>query len=196
MAAMASKTLVAVLGFVLALQICNADHTSDGFMFGAALSGGKENPPVVNNAGGVVTFQVKGDGQRLFVQWWLFNIFNVTQAHIHCGPPNANGPVIVFIWPGVDATAAAPAADAMHIPYLDKVGYGKLSYGSFGDLHTINEGNIRTVTPTASCPDPPQSMTALLDLLNAGNAYFNVHTISNPAGAIRGNIAPITPDYD
>eukprot|EP00899_Mesostigma_viride_P012635 jgi/Mesvir1/21372/Mv20856-RA.1 len=193
---MAPNVLVAAIVLVLALQACNALHTSDGYIFGAALTGAKEVPPVENNAGGVVTFQVKNDGRRLFVEFWLFNIFGVTQAHIHCGAPGTNGPVVAFVWPGVDATSAVSAGDAMDVPYLDKVGYGKLGYGSFDDLHTIDEDNLIVAQPTASCPNPPTTFRELLDLLNSGNAYFNVHTTANPAGAVRGNIAPITPDFD
>eukprot|EP00899_Mesostigma_viride_P008872 jgi/Mesvir1/17987/Mv09331-RA.1 len=194
------KRFFAGLVCILAFQCGNAQlfgSPYDGFKVGAALTGLKEVPPVLHNAGGVAMFHAIDDGEALFVELWLFNIFRVTQAHIHCGQPGTNGPVLVWVWPSVDATGPASSGDALDVPYLAKVGKGDLDEeGEDDEDFTIREEHILSVQASPACPNPPTSMEQLMDLMQAGGTYLNVHTLTFPGGSVRGNIQPITPGDD
>jgi hypothetical protein len=110
-------------------------------------------------------FRLSDDGSSLSYKLNVANIENVTQAHIHRGAPGANGPIVAFLYP------SAPPAQL--IP-------GRSS-------GTLAEGTI-TAASLAVGPLAGQPLSALVDIINAGNAYVNVHTSQLPPGEIRGNL--------
>ena len=86
------------------------------------------------------------------------NLDDIVAAHIHCAPEGENGPV------GLSLYTDGPTS-----------GHGILVKGSFEGPDLGN-----------NC-----EWTSLHDLaadIVAGNAYVNVHTLENPAGAIRGQL--------
>jgi hypothetical protein len=94
------------------------------------------------------------------------NIENVIMAHIHVGPPGDTGPIVVWLYP------AEPPFGPTPIPGF------------------VN-GTLATGTITADDlvgPLEGGTLDDLLDEIRAGNAYFNVHTVNNPPGEIRGQI--------
>ena len=136
-------------------------------IFVANLSGSQEVPAVFTPGRGFATFDVEGGGAALEFSLSVFNLQNITAAHIHCGPPGVNGPIVVFLF----GPAAPPVTEQ-----------GQLSEG------TITEAEIITVSDSAACPGGVSSLAELLDQMRRGNTYVNVHTTAHPGGEIRGQI--------
>jgi len=126
--------------------------------FTATLTGASEVPPVETTATGEAHFTVTADGVDFVVT--VNGGVGVTEAHIHIGGPDVNGPIVVFLFGPVEA--------GMDVD-------GTLAEGTLtaDDLVNDLEG---------------MNLSDLLDELEDGNAYVNVHTLANPAGEIRGQI--------
>ncbi len=88
----------------------------------------------------------------------VYDIEDVTMAHIHMGMPNMNGPVIAALFTG----GASGSLDGM------------LAKGM------ITEDDL--VGPLAG------DFPGFVGRLRGGMLYVNVHTIANPPGEIRGQI--------
>jgi hypothetical protein len=163
---MTSKRLAAVLGLValLTLVLAAPALAESDRNFGAHLTGAQEVPSVETMATGQALFKLSKDGNELTYKLIVANIENVTQAHIHIAPMGVNGPVVVWLYP-------------RHPPAM-------LIEGRFS-------GILATGTITADDlvgPLAGASLSDLIDLLSAGNAYVNVHTLQFPAGEVRGQI--------
>jgi hypothetical protein len=126
----------------------------------APIHGDEEVPAVATAGRGVATFQLNDDG-TLSYQLVVANIENVTQSHIHLAAAGANGPIVVFLFGFV----AAGVTDQ-----------GVLAEG------TITEANL--------IPRPAigfgGTMAELIEAIETGGAYVNVHTIAHPGGEMRG----------
>jgi hypothetical protein len=92
------------------------------------------------------------------------NIENVLQSHIHLGGPGVNGPIVLWLYPSAPPAQLIPGRS-------DGV---------------LNEGTA--TAENLMGPLAGQPLSALVDALNAGNAYVNVHTTQFPPGEVRGNI--------
>ena len=168
------KRLMSIVIGVLALAACSGNQQvlSDGLLdlanlggrtFTAHASGGQEMPANASRAQGQAILHLSADGLALSYTLIVANIENVTMAHIHLAQPGVNGPVVVWLYP------AAPPAQL--VPGRSQ---GVLAEG------VITAGGL--VGPLAGQP-----LSALVDALEAGNAYVNVHTSQYPAGEVRGN---------
>ncbi|MBP1702944.1 MAG: hypothetical protein H6Q38_2051 [Chloroflexi bacterium] len=149
--------------------------------FRTHLSGDEEVPPqdvVIETLGqGQAIFRLSEDGTELHYKLIVANIENVVASHIHIGAPGINGPVVVWLFPST-TPGGAPA------------GGGRLDGG-------VAEGTITAnnfVGPLAGQP-----FSALIDAIESGNAYVNVHTNDGiaptntgpgdfPGGEIRGQL--------
>ena len=139
-------------------------HVYDGGdEFTALLRGSGEVPPVQTRASAFATFELNDDGTLSFELRALSHIEDATQAHIHLGARDRNGPVVAFLMPlntnGVDFER--------------------------GDL--IAEGVIEDSDVIARTNFVP-SVSNLVQRLRQGRAYANLHTITHPAGEARGQI--------
>jgi hypothetical protein len=124
--------------------------------FTTHLNGSNEVPPVPETRGqGQAIFQLDKSGQALSYKLIASNIENVIMAHIHMGPADGTGPVVVWLYPSTTPPPALSPGGGRHD--------GVLATG------TIVASNF--VGPLAGSP-----MSALLDAINGGNAYVNVHT--------------------
>jgi hypothetical protein len=130
----------------------------------APLSGAEEVPSNDSLARGQSVFRLSADGTSIDYRLIVANLQNVTMAHIHVAPAGVNGPVVVWLYP------AAPPAQL--IPGRTS---GILATG------TITEANL--VGPLAGQP-----LSALVELMDTGQTYVNVHTSRFPPGEIRGQI--------
>lgn len=101
------------------------------------------------------------DGTRLRYHLEVLDIVDVRAAHIHEGEVGENGPILLTLF-----TADPPE--------------------SFG-------GPVLIARDTITAPDDGVDMTLeqLLDLMRSGGTYVNVHTVENPGGEIRGQIAQV-----
>jgi hypothetical protein len=155
-----------------------ANANANGGNFGTPLSGGEEVPARASRAQGSAIFQLSHDGTELDYRLIVANIENVVQAHIHLAVAGVNGPIVVWLYP---STAVGPLAPS---------GGGRIS------------GPIATGTITAANFTGPllgDPMSDLVDALQSGGAYVNVHTNDGvaptntgpgdfPGGEVRGQI--------
>lgn len=168
------------------------DDDDDEYEFHAFLSGAQEVTPPDAPATpslGVATntsAQVLVEFSRNLASFnFVLNVRNgrgVTQAHLHCGRPGENGPIVVFL-------------SAMNAN-------GEDVNGPFGRGRRANE-NIEA--SAAECEaligHPVRNIASLAFAAHQGLIYANVHTIDNPAGEVRGQLVPgddddIDDDFD
>jgi hypothetical protein len=130
--------------------------------FKATLTGDEEVPPVVTETTGRVIVHINKDQTEGEFTLTVNEGVRVTQAHLHCGPPGANGPIAVFL--------AGLHAAGLNID-------GKwVSNASFTDSSFINN---------TACGS---TVAAFVLSMRAGNVYANVHTVAHPGGEVRGQI--------
>ena len=143
--------------------------------FTSSLTGDQEVPtPIVTNAFGSALLRLNETMDRLEILVSVFGLDfigatpdtndDITMFHIHVGPPGVNGPVVFgFISPNSDTD-------------------NELTLFANGLGGTISSGW-----------DLDEGLDDSLDDLFNGNLYFNVHTVANPGGEIRGqiNVIPI-----
>jgi hypothetical protein len=141
------------------------------------LSGDFEVPIRDTQGQGQAIFHLSSDGTSLDYTLTASNIENVFMAHIHQGTPDVNGPIVVWLYP---STAPVPG------PLAGGRTDGVLAQG------TVTAANL--VGPLAGQP-----LSALVEIMNTGRAYANVHTNDGdatpnegagdfPGGEIRGNL--------
>jgi hypothetical protein len=155
---------------------------ANGGNFGSPLSADEEVMPagVVNEstARGNALFQLNQAGTELEYRLIVANIENVTMAHLHRAPAGANGPVVVWLYPGT-----APPAGPNGAGRVDGV---------------IATGTLTAADLMGSLAGQP--LSALVDAIKAGTIYVNVHTNDGvsptntgpgdfPGGEIRGQLA-------
>jgi hypothetical protein len=129
------------------------------------LSGGNEVPAVDTNAQGQAIFKLNNDETSLDFKLIATNILEVSQAHIHCGVPGVNGPVVAFLY-----GFTTPAEGERFVGVL-------------------SEGTITAVIPrpdSAECPGGIANFADLIAKMRAGETYTNVHTVANAGGEVRG----------
>jgi hypothetical protein len=137
---------------------------NDTVNFRAHLSGREEVPPVDTRAQGQAIFQLSEDGTELHYMLIVANIQNVTMAHIHLAPAGVNGPVVAWLYPAGPPPQLIPG----------RVN-GVLARGTITDADVVG-----LLAGTG--------VEGLLDAIEAGNTYVNVHTSQFPPGEIRGQI--------
>ena len=139
---------------------------------GTHLKGRDETPPRDTQAQGQAIFQVSPDGLSVSYRLIASNIDNVVASHIHKGAVGVPGPAVVFLYGN-----AAPGAGRHD---------GVLATGTFTAANLIG-------------PLAGQPISALVTLIESGEAYVNVHTNDGvdppntgpgdfPAGEIRGQL--------
>jgi hypothetical protein len=131
----------------------------------AFLSNAEEVPRNNSTATGMASFQLAPGGAGLLFWLSVDNLNNVQMAHIHIAPAGQNGPVAVWLYP------AAPPPRLIQGVSNAMIGSGTITPANF-----------------AGGPLAGQQLTALINAINAGNAYVNVHTQAFPGGEIRGQI--------
>jgi len=156
---MAAVLLAGVAGLVLVgLAVAGMNRN-----WSVHLGGELEVPIRDTDAQGQAIFQLSRDGETLTYRLITANIENVTQAHIHLGAPGTNGGIVAWLYPSGPPLQLIPGR---------------------------SDGVLATGTITASSlvgALAGQPLSALVDRLNAGTAYVNVHTTQYPPGEIRGN---------
>jgi len=144
----------------------------------AHLEGDQEVPPRETPAWGYALFEFKPYHNELRFRVYVNQLTNPVASHIHLGKPDENGPVVAFLY-GPKDPRGGPAS-------------GRLAMGA------IKTGDL--IGPLKDHP-----LSDLLDALNEGRAYVNVHTNDGvnptntgpgdfPGGEIRGQIMKIVPD--
>lgn len=167
-----SLSLIMVLIMALFLPSCTAKtetmkaavQPGAGQNFVAHLIGFEEVPSMTTVAKAQAIFHLSIDGASLGYKLIAANVLNITQAHIHLAAKGQNGPVVAWLYP------STPPAITIS---------GRFD-GILGES-TILASNL--VGPLAGQP-----LNALIDRINAGETYVNIHTEQAPGGEIRGQI--------
>ena len=150
--------------FTVPVQFEAAQHAGEPHNFRTNLSGGEEVPANDSQATGQAIFQISEDGMTLSYKLIVANIENVTQAHIHLAPTGVNGAVVAWLYP-----AAAPP---------------QLIPGRTDGI--LAEGVITEASLVGSLAGA--ELSVLIEEMQAGNTYVNVHTSQFPPGEVRGQI--------
>jgi hypothetical protein len=147
--------------------------------------------PSDSKAQGQAIFRVNDDGTRVDFRLIATNINNVFMAHIHCGRPNSNGPIRMWLYP-VPPPPAVLGQTGTALPPGGGRHSGVLSASSFNPTGLVCPAIVvNGVTIHSAEP--------LLDAIRAGRTYVNVHTNDGvgsantgpgdfPGGEIRGQI--------
>jgi hypothetical protein len=141
--------------------------------------------PADSHAQGQANFNVSDDGESVDYKLIASNINNVIMAHIHCGQPGTNGPIVVWLYPSPTQQSPAPAAGGRQD--------GVLAEGTFTAANVIARPDI------AACPGGVSSLADVLAKIKAKGTYVNVHTSDGidppnqgpgdfPGGEIRGQL--------
>lgn len=120
-------------------------------VFVATLNGAQNQPePIKTPATGTVELKVSADGKKVDYKVTVDKLANIASADLHLGAISQNGPLVVKLWPH-----GTPAKKGEFS--------GMLAEGSFdaGDFQGAMVG---------------APMSDLVEELQAGNVYVNVHT--------------------
>src|SRR5690554_321141 len=139
---------------VAATTVASADSHFVDSAFDARLSGENEVPAVSTEGSGYVVVEVAEDGASIDYRLYATGMADVTMAHIHVGAEGENGPPVVFLFGPEDPGVMAD---------------GLLASGTIEEADLIEEPGVFDGT-----------MSQLIELIEAGEAYVNVHTETNP----------------
>jgi hypothetical protein len=143
--------------------------------FGATLSGANEVPPVMSPGTGNVTVTLDTIAQTLQINGSFSNLTsNTTAAHIHCCAPlgtNVGVATVVPTFPGFP------------------LGVTSGTFSGFLDLKLDSSYNMPFIT--ANGGSAAAAALVLINGIENGLSYFNIHTMVNGGGEIRGQLSPI-----
>ncbi|MDX1435530.1 MAG: CHRD domain-containing protein [Anaerolineales bacterium] len=154
------RLFLLVTAFVVLAMMLMSATLANRPAYSASLRGENEVPPVVTDARGRFAAKVNPSETALRVKVQVTHISDVFAAHIHCGAPGVNGPVGVTLFSG-----------------------GPVSFGSPGFLT-----DATFTAPNAGNACGWETIADVVDAMESGGAYVNVHTLGVPSGEIRGNI--------
>lgn len=156
---------VAATAMLTMLAAGAAEARNDEFR--ALLRGNQEVPPVATSTLGTAELNVTGD--TMLVEITLQRAQRITQAHLHCAPRGANGPVVAFL-----------------AGFHDR---GWDVDGLWIDHQTLTNANIiAEATPGGPCPRRIRTISDLRAAMADRLIYVNVHSVANPAGEVRGQV--------
>ena len=127
--------------------------------FFADLEGSQSVPPVDTSASGNAVLTVNQNQTQVSYRINLNSLQRMTVANIHLGRRGQNGPIVAPL------LSVSPAISVTRAQVMGTV--------SQSDLTGPLQG---------------QSLADLIENMNAGNTYVNVHTEQHPGGEIRGQI--------
>jgi CHRD domain len=152
------------LALIAGLALVGAAVAGLNANWSAHLNGSQEVPARDTNAQGQAIFHLSPDGSALDYELIGSNIENAFMAHIHMEQPGVNGPIVVWLYPST-SPVPGPLGSGRHD--------GILAQG------TIMADNL--VGPLAGHP-----LADLVNALDSGNAYVNVHTNDGVDGTNTG----------
>lgn len=153
------RRLMILLTMLCALFLVVGTAVASRERYEASARGDQEVPEVMTDARGEAAFRLNKDGTVLKYRLNVRRLENARFAHIHLGAEGSNGPIVAFL-----------RKDRVDGPVRGRYAEGELTAA---DL----------IGPLAGQP-----LSALIEAIEAGNTYINVHTDAHPAGEIRGQI--------
>jgi hypothetical protein len=166
-------TLALLLAGSLAIAASPAAATIT--VYSAQLSGTNENPANASPGTGLAIVTIDDVLDTMRVQAFFSGLLGTTTAsHIHCCAP-----------------AGTNAGVATQTPFFAgfPIGVTSGSYDNTFDMTLTTSFNASFVTANGGTAD--SAFAALIAGLNAGTAYYNIHTTAFPGGEIRGQLAAV-----
>lgn len=145
----ARRILVVAVAATLA-GLGSAAASAAELVFTASLDGAQTQPePIATAARGTVELRVGADGKTIGYKLTVEHLANAAAADVHLGSPNQNGPPVVRLWRGTS-----------------------VKQGDFSGV--LAEGTFDAADLTGPMTGAP--LADLLEELDAGTVYVNVHT--------------------
>jgi hypothetical protein len=138
----------------LALVGCGGSGGGGGVVLDSVLDGAHEVPPVTTTATGRASVTLNPDNGTIQVSLTTTGLNDVTEAHIHHGPPGADGPVMFTLYDQANGPFTSPlvktltAADFTPVPgvatFTDALGVIR-GGAAYINVHTAThlDGEIR-----------------------------------------------------
>jgi CHRD domain len=163
--------LLAIVGLLALLTTVAASADQSALNLRATLSAFNEVPPKATMGEG--TFRAKVDKSVIHYTLTYSGLSTpVLQAHLHFGQPAVSGGIFVFLCTNL---GNGPAGTPTCPPAGGTV------------TGTITAADILNPTPDQGIT--PGDFATALRIIEAGEAYANVHTTRFPAGEIRGQVS-------
>jgi len=170
-----TRTLPAAAALALAAAALPA--SAHEVIYRAFLSGPAEAPPNASAGLGVAIITFDLDLFTMQVQTTFAGLTgNVTASHIHCCTAT----------PGA-ATAGVATQTPTFVDFPLGTTFG--SYDHTFDMTLASSYNAAFITANGGTVST--AFTALLNGIDAGRAYLNIHSSFAPGGEIRGFLAPV-----
>jgi outer membrane autotransporter protein len=164
---MRRSTFVAAMALVGILP-----PVAEAQIFKSALTGGAEIPAVSSTGSGTVVVALNPTTHEMTIRSnWTGLVSNTAIAHIHC-------------------CVAQPANAGVATTIPSFVGFPTgVRAGTFNNAYNmLLAGTWNPAFITANGGTPAGAEARFVAGMNAGQSYFNIHTVMFPAGEIRGNL--------
>lgn len=161
------KAIVLAMPLTLSALLGSPDATANG-QFKTRLSGFEEVPALSSPGSGEFEAKVTGETIEYTLSYQGLDS-GVLFAHIHLGQPGVNGGVSVFLCSNAPAPVITPRCPTP----------GSSVSGTLTAADVIGP---------AGQGIGPEEIGELIDAIEAGATYVNVHTNDFPSGEIRGQI--------
>jgi len=170
-----SKLTVTALAIATALMLPVPVAYAIPITFVGSLTGANEVPPVPSPGTGLATVVLDSTAQTLQVNATFSGLTSITSAaHIHCCAPlgtNAGVATTVPAFPGFPLGVTQGTYLSPLFSLTDPLIYNPAFVTAQGGL--------------------PQAEAALIAGIENDQTYFNIHTMANPGGEIRGQLEPL-----
>ena len=168
------KSLLSVFVAATAMLLSVSSVSASPITFIANLSGANEVPTVNTPGTGLATVILDPTAQTLQVNATFSGLTsNDVAAHIHCCAPlgtNVGVATTVPAFPGFPLGVTAGTYSSVVFDLTQPLIYNPAFITLQGGL--------------------AQAETALINGIENGLTYFNIHTVTNPGGEIRGQLVP------
>jgi hypothetical protein len=161
-----------VVGLLALVTTAAASADESALNMRASLSGFNEVPPKATDGTGM--FKAKAsNGAIVFTLTYSGLTTPAFMAHFHFAEPGVNGGI--FIWlcgkPGTPAHQPCPPGTTEPATVTGRI--------TAADIQAVPDQNISGM-----------DLATALRIIEAGDAYINVHTTNFPLGEIRGQVSP------
>lgn len=146
------------------VKATNTESINYAETFLTQLDGGQQVSSVETDAHGQYEIKARSDGSMFDYTLTLENIENVIGAHLHCGVPGENGPVVVPLM-----------IDQVERDFANGSVSGSIS------MDDITEAGMQ-------CQPNIDTLAHLMQAIRENKVYVNVHTTQYPDGEIRGQV--------
>ncbi len=140
------------------------------------LVGYQETPLTINSPGtGEFKAKVRQEGTAIDYELTYRDLSSaVTQSHIHFGRPAITGGIVLFLCTNLTPPANVPTPQACPAAPASITG-------------TLTSADVIAV-PAQGIEPGSAGFAEMLQAIQAGAAYVNVHTSAHPSGEVRGRL--------